>query len=144
MNKNIKMSKIEMVKKIVAIMLVITLLPVNGFTINDIRRIVKVYGAESSDGLTDKNAIENIQSEKSTETKDENVSNQLGELVVDKEYKLTKNMEATSIEIKNKGVLDLNGYELKVTGDVNISGTIRFNKGRLICENISFYDGAYV
>lgn len=45
MDKDIKMNKIKMIKKIVAIILVITLIPVNGITINDIRRIVKVYGA---------------------------------------------------------------------------------------------------
>lgn len=78
------------------------------------------------------------------EVEEENVSSEVTaeDLVISSNYVLTEDMVVNHLTVKAQ-TLDINGYQLKVLGDITHSGgTIKMNKGEILCAGNYTLNGA--
>ena len=103
--------KKDTINKIIAILMIIILLPFSDMAgLVHVGNDMEVYG--------DTNETDNMEIPDNW--------------TITKDYKLTKDVQVSELNIES-GCLDLNNHKLEVSGNVTISGRLKFRHGSLVC-----------
>ncbi|MBQ5473104.1 MAG: hypothetical protein IIT65_00040, partial [Lachnospiraceae bacterium] len=127
------MTKIKELKRLIAIILVVTLLPVNEYSIIAASQKEIGESTQITEEQVEKDQL--LESSNITDIIQGESEKSYPDLTVTENYVLQENLEVNDL-VHKSGTLDLNGHTLKINGNyLGENGVLNINGGELYCLN---------